>query len=71
MTLEGKEIYDGCFYCEQQRWGTWNSYDLEGKNIVTSLTKENCINATRFYLKGKQEGFETSKTYSSKVEGKL
>lgn len=71
MTLEDKEIYDGCFYCEKQRWGTWNSYDLEGKTIVTSLSKENCILATRFYLKGKQEGFEYAKTHEGFVGGKL
>ena len=70
---EDKEIIDGCFYVCEKRWQTWDSYDLEsGKCIITSLTKEGCINATRFYLKGKQEGnFEESKIYESTVQGKL
>jgi hypothetical protein len=72
MTEENKELIDECFYCEEQRWGTWNSYDLERKCIITSLTKEECIRATRFYLKAKQEGkFENDKVYSGSVEGKL
>jgi hypothetical protein len=69
---EDKEIIDGCFYVCEKRWKTWDSYDLEGKCIITSLTKEGCINATRFYLKGKQEGkFEEEKSYSGEVSGKL
>lgn len=56
MTLEDKEIIDGCFYVMQQKWGTYDSYDLENKCIITSLTKESCISATRFYLKEKQDG---------------
>jgi hypothetical protein len=72
MTAEGKEIIDGCFYCEEKRWGTWDSYDLEGKCIITSLTKEQCIHATRWHLKFLQEGkFENDKVYSGVVDGKL
>lgn len=66
-----KELIDNCFYVAKQRWGTWNSYDKEDKAIITSLTRENCISATRFYLKMKQEGFEDSKTYEGTVGGKL
>jgi hypothetical protein len=70
--LETKNIYDECFTVSQQRWGTWRSYDLEGKCIITSLTEDECINATRSYLKMKQEGFvEVIKTYESTVGGKL
>jgi hypothetical protein len=71
MTEENKEIIDNCFYVRQKRWETWDSYDLEGNCIITSLTKEGCINATRFYLKGKQEGFNDAKIYESTVQGKL
>lgn len=72
MTEENKELIDECFYVVQQKWGTWNSYDKEDKGIMTSLTKEQCIHATRFYLKAKQEGrFEHDKVYSGSVEGKL
>jgi len=59
------------FYVKQQRWGTWDSYDKENKAIVTSLTKEQCISATRYVLKGRQEGFPESQTYEGQVGGKL
>jgi hypothetical protein len=65
------EWLDGCFRAEKKRWGTWSSYDKDGKELITSLTKEQCILATRFYLKGKQEGFEEVKSYESKIAGKL
>jgi hypothetical protein len=65
------ELIDGCFYVEQKRWGTWDSFDQDGKCIVTALTEEDCVKATRFILKGRQEGFEETKTYDSNVGGKL
>ena len=65
------EWIDSCFRIEEKSWGTWSSYDKEGKELITSLTKEQCILATRFYLKGKQEGFEETETYDSVVGGKL
>lgn len=65
------EWIDDCFRVEQKKWGTWDSYDRESKGIITSLTKEECINATRAYLKMKQEGFSDSQTYESTVGGKL
>lgn len=71
--MEKKILYDDCFYVEQKQWGTWQSYDKEGKGIITSLTEENCVHATRFYLKGLQEGFDKkeTKTYDGAVGGKL
>ena len=65
------EWIDSCFRIEEKSWGTWSSYDKEGGGIVTSSSKEQCILATRFYLKGKQEGFEEVKNYESKIAGKL
>jgi len=65
------ELIDDCFYVKEKRWGTWDSFDKDGNCIVTSLTEEECIRATRFILKGRQDGFEETKTYSSKVGGKL
>lgn len=63
---------DDCFRVEQKRWGTWDSYDKEGKCIITSLTEQSCIDATRFYMKGLQEGFDQPvKTHESVVGGKL
>ena len=66
-----KKLIDDCFYVEQKRWGTYQSYDKEGNGIITSLTEEQCISATRFYLKGRQEGFSESATYEGQVGGKL
>ena len=70
---EDRKIIDDCFYVEEKRWGTWQSHYLDGKGIITSLTEEECVRATRFYLKTKQEGFvdPEQKTYSSTVDGKL
>ena len=69
--MEELNLIDDAFYVKQQRWGTWDSYDKDGKGLVTSLTEEQCISATRFYLKGRQEGFPESKSYEGEVGGKL
>jgi len=70
--MEGSELIDDAFYVKQQRSGTWDSYDKDGKGLVTSLTEEQCISATRFYLKGRQEGFpEPEKVHEGVVGGKL
>ena len=68
-----KQLIDDCFYVEEKKWGTWDSYDKDGKCIITALTEEDCVRATRYYLKLKQENRlnETEKTYSTTVEGKL
>jgi hypothetical protein len=71
MSNEEKKWVDDAFYVKQQRWGTWDSYDKDGKGIITSLTEDACISATRFYLKGRQEGFPESKSYEGQVGGKL
>jgi hypothetical protein len=64
-------LIDDFFYVKQQRWGTWDSYDKDHNPLVTSLTENQCISATRFILKGRQEGFVESKSYNGKVGGKL
>jgi len=66
-----KKLIDDAFYVEQKRYGLWDSTDKDGKGLVTSLTEEQCISATRFILKGRQEGFSTSRTYEGQVSGKL
>jgi hypothetical protein len=66
-----KKLIDDVFYVEQKKYGLWDSSDKEGNGLITSLTEEQCISATRFYLKGRQEGFAESKTYESEVGGKL
>jgi hypothetical protein len=69
--MEEKKLIDEAFYVEKERWGTWKSFDKEGKPLVTSLTEESCVSATRAYLKWNQEGFTESKTYDGTVGGKL
>ena len=67
-----ENLIDDAFYVNEKKYGLWDSTDLDGKGLVTSLTKEQCISATRFYLKGKQEGFsENDSSYSGIVGGKL
>jgi hypothetical protein len=69
--MNEENLIDDTFFVKQQKWGTWNSYDKEGKGLVTSLTEEQCISATRYILKGRQEGFPESKSYEGKISGKL
>jgi hypothetical protein len=69
--MEELNLIDDAFYVKQQRWGTWVSYGKDQKGLVTSLTRDECIQATRFYLKGRQEGFPESKSYQGEVSGKL
>jgi hypothetical protein len=72
MELKLENLYDdGAFYVEQSNWKTWKSFDKDGNALVTSLAQETCVAATRYYLKGKQEGWGKTKTYSGKVDGKL
>ena len=66
-----KKLIDDCFYVEQKKWGTWDSTDRDGKGLITSLTEQSCIEATRFYLKGRQEGWPETRTYEGQVGGKL
>ena len=69
--MNEKKLIDDCFYIQQKKYGLWYSTDFEENGLVTSLTEEQCISATRFYLKGRQEGFSTSRTYEGEVGGKL
>ena len=73
--MEKQWYDDNAFYVEQKKWGTWDSYDKDGKCIVTSLTEEECVRATRFILKGRQEGWNEEQTMvkseNSTVGGKL
>ena len=66
------EWIDDAFRVEQKKYGLWDSYDKDGKGIITSLTEEECVRATRFYLKGCQEGWNSDTiTYEGTVGGKL
>ncbi len=68
-----KELIDGCFYVEQKQWGTYQSFDADGKGIITALTEKDCVSATRWYLQQKQENKlnDVEVSYTSTVDGKL
>jgi len=64
---------DDCFRVNKDRF-LWKSYLKDGTELVSGLTKEIVIRMTRFYLKGKQEGWDekTSRVVNDgKVGGKL
>ena len=48
-------LIDNAFTVDRAKWGTYRSYDHEGKALVTSLTEEACVEATRCYLKWQQD----------------
>lgn len=71
MEFKVEQFYDDAFCVEKTKWGTYRSKDKEGNYLITSLHEEICIHATRFYLKGLQEGFTETKVHSGIVDGKL
>ena len=72
LVAETTVLIDNAFTVDKAKWGTYRSYDHEGKALVTSPTEESCINATRCYLKWLQEGYTVEENgYAGKVEGKL
>lgn len=63
---------DDCFRVYKTRYGLWHSATKDGKELITSLTEEQCISGTRFYLKGLQDGWgQIATTYDGEVGGKL
>jgi hypothetical protein len=66
-----KKLYDDAFYVEEKKYGLWQSHYPDGVGIITSLTEEECVRSTRWYLKAKQEGFVETQTYDGVVGGKL
>lgn len=72
MNLQSNAMIDDCFTIKRQSWGTFVSVSSDGTNLITSLTEEACIAATRWFLKSKQEGFtDDAPTYDGVVGGKL
>ena len=51
-----KELIDDAFYVEEKKYGLWQSHYPDGGGIITSLTEKQCVVATRWYLKQKQDG---------------
>lgn len=73
MNTEKTAPIDKPFTVKQQRWGTWVSYNLEGRELITSMTEEACTAATHWYLKCLQDGFDDHNVirHESQVGGKL
>ena len=68
------EWIDDAFRVEQKKYGLWDSYDKDGKCIITALTEEQCVTATRWYCKQIQENTldkTVERTYSTKDNYKL
>ena len=69
---EGSLVYDDAFWVKAQSWGTFVSVGADDLEIITSLTEDQCVAATRWYLKCRQEGFpKGANSYDSVVGGKL
>ena len=68
--MTDKKLIDDCFYVEKARF-LWHSRDKDGNGLVSAMSEQACILATRFYLKGKQDGWGETKSYSGTVGGKL
>jgi len=66
-----KQLIDDAFYVEEKRYGLWDSYTPDGEGIVTSLTEEQCIRATRFILQVRQEEANGKKVEASVHEGTM
>jgi hypothetical protein len=72
MSNEEDFWIDDTFRVQETRFKMWKSYDKRGNEIILSLDREGCISATRFYLKGKLEGFsDPISTHDGFVGGKL
>ena len=65
---------DDCFRAYKTQYGLWHSITKDGEELITALTEELCIRMTRFYLKGRQEGWDEASSRvmnDGKVGGKL
>ena len=49
------EWIDDCFRVYETKYGLWHSAMKNGRELITALTKDGCIQMTRFHLKGEQE----------------
>jgi len=65
------EWIDDCFRVYETRFGLYISVLKDGREVITALHKEVCIDMTRFHLKGEQEGWnnENSRVVNDGVVG--
>jgi len=69
-----KQLIDNAFYVEEKKYRLWQSHYPDGRGLITSLNEEECIRASRWYLKQQQEGaFDNVevKVYDETDGGKL
>jgi hypothetical protein len=75
MELEDEVKWiDDVFRVYKTQYGLWHSATQDGEELVTALSEELCIRMTRFYLKGRQEGWSEDQSRvmnDGKVGGKL
>ncbi len=69
--MEEPKLIDDAFYVDKKKYGLWYSTDKNGNGLITSLTEESCISATRFYLKFRQENQFEFQNNEGEVGGKL
>ena len=70
--MEEPKLIDECFYVEEKKYGLWHSWDKDENGLITALTEDQCVSATRFYLKGRQEGWPKPEVvHEGTVGGKL
>ena len=65
-----KKLIDDAFYVVKACF-LWHSYDKDDNGLVSALTEDICIRMTRFYLKGRQDGWDekTSRVVNDGVVG--
>lgn len=56
--MTDKKLIDDCFYVQKARF-LWHSFDKEDNGLVSALDEKTCVQMTRFYLKGLQEGWSS------------
>lgn len=68
--MTDKKLIDDAFYVVKARF-LWHSYDKEDNGLVSALTEDICIRMTKFYLKGRQDGWDekTSRVVNDGVVG--
>jgi len=60
---------DDAFKVYKTRFGLWHSEAKNGEKLISSLSEEQCVKSTRFYLKGKQEGWDESRVLNDGIVG--
>ena len=71
---EERELIDGVFYVWETRFGLWTTETTGGRKMLTALTKDIVVRATKWYLKCEQDGtldLHTKVVNSGIVGGKL